>query len=93
MHHRLIAIFAILFIAVGGGGCASKSRSKRYEEVLMPVQTGSTLQRRVFVESTGEQKKKRKEKKKAPSTAKPETETAETPPTPEEEAPPPERYR
>lgn len=93
MYHRLIAIFALLSIALGGGGCASKSRSKRYEEVLMPVQTGSTLQRRVFVESTGDQKKKQKEKKKTPSKPKPETETAETPPTREEEAPPPERYR
>jgi hypothetical protein len=91
MHHRLIAIFAILSVALGGGGCASKS--KRYEQVLMPRQTGSTLQRRVFVESTRDQKKKRPEKKKAPSTPKPETEAAETPPTPEEEAPPPERYR
>ncbi|MEY2561397.1 MAG: hypothetical protein QOG51_1812, partial [Verrucomicrobiota bacterium] len=32
----------------------------------MPAQTGSTLQRRVFVESTGDQKKKRHEKKKSP---------------------------
>lgn len=91
MHQRLIAIFAILSIALGGSGCASKS--KRYEEVLMPAQTGSTLQRRVFVESTREHKKKRPEKKKAPTTPKPETERAETPPPDEEEAAPPERYR
>jgi hypothetical protein len=92
MHHRLIAIFALLSIALGGSGCASKSRSNRYEEVLMPLQTGSTLQRRVIVERTADVKKKRQEKKKR-QPAKPETEPAETPPTSEEEAPPPERFR
>lgn len=90
MHHRLIAIFALLCIALGGAGCASKSKSKRYEEVLLPLQTGSTLHRRIYVERTHDQKKKQKEKKKAP---KPETERDETPPADEEEAPPPERFR
>jgi hypothetical protein len=90
MHHRLIAIFALLCIALGGSGCASKSKSKRYKEVLLPLQTGSVLQRRIYVETTGNEKKKRQEKKKAP---KPETDRDETPPADEEEAPPPERFR
>jgi predicted component of type VI protein secretion system len=90
MHHRFIAIFALLCVVLGGVGCASKSKSKHYKEVLLPKQTGSALQRRLYIETTGEEKKKPKEKKKAP---KPETEPAETPPTAEEEAPPPERFR
>lgn len=90
MHHRFIAIFALLCVALGGVGCASKSKSKskQYKEVLLPKQTGSALQRRIYVETTGNEKKKPKEKKKAT-----ETEPAETPPTAEEEAPPPERFR
>lgn len=92
MHHRFIAIFALLCVALGGVGCASKSKSKskskQYKEVLLPKQTGSALQRRIYVETTGDEKRKPKEKKKAT-----ETEPAETPPTDEEEPPPPERFR
>ncbi len=86
MHHRTIAILAILFFAFGGGGCASKS-NKDYEEVLMPRQTGSTLHRRVLVPS--EPKKKSKPTKKP----KPETEPAEKTPAEEESTPPPDRFR
>jgi hypothetical protein len=90
MHHRLIAILAILCFAFGGGGCASKS-NKEYDEVLMPLQTGSTLQRRVYVPHSENTKKK--PKKKRPSSPKPETEPTETPPTEEEATPPPDRFR
>lgn len=88
MHHRFIAIFALFCIVLGGVGCASKPKSTQYKEVLLPKQTGSALQRRIYVETTGDEKKKPKEKKKVT-----ETEPAETPPPDEEEAPPPERFR
>lgn len=90
MHHRLLAILAILCFAFGGGGCASKS-NKDYEEVRMPLQTGSTLQRRMYVRTSGPTKKK--PKKKAPSSPKPEAEPSATPAPEEESTPPPERFR
>jgi hypothetical protein len=95
MQCRLIAILAILCFAFGGGGCASKS-NKDYEEILMPLQTGSVLQRRVLVKKEMETKPTKKKKKKPSSpTPKPEAEPAVTP-APEEEstpAPEPERFR
>lgn len=100
MHCRLIAIFAILCFAFGGGGCASKSRAD-YEEVLMPLQTGSVIQRRVQVKTDREVKppkeKATKEKPaketKKPAPPKPEAEPEETPAPQEESTPPPERFR
>jgi len=95
MHHRSIAILAIVFIAFGGGGCASKSRGD-YEEVLMPMQTGSTLQRRVWVRTGPEKssKKKKKKEKKETSASKPKAEPSATPAPEEESTPPPvERFR
>ncbi|HVF70182.1 MAG TPA: hypothetical protein VM940_01120 [Chthoniobacterales bacterium] len=113
MRHRFIAILTVVCFAVGLGGCetffqSSKPRSqkkkkprKQYEEVLMPGQTGSRLQRRVFVERAP-----RKEKSPAPknestpakpkATPAPEAEASPSPtPTPEEEASPTpaERFR
>jgi hypothetical protein len=89
MHHRSIAILAIVFIAFGGGGCASKSRGD-YEEVLMPLQTGSVLQRRVLVRTDKSPKKK---KKKETSASKPKTEPSATPAPEEESTPPVDRFR
>ena len=90
MHHRSIAILAILCFAFGGGGCASKS-NKDYDEVVMPLQTGSVLQRRTYVPHSDTKKKPKKKHAPAP---KPEAEPAETPPAPEEEGtPPPDRFR
>lgn len=112
MHHRLIAIFALVCFALAGAGCESlfqpsKPRSprkkkparerKQYEAVVMPLQTGSTLQRRMFVEkkSDEEPERKKKSKKKESAKPKPEAEPSDTPPpaiepTPE---PTPERFR
>lgn len=90
MHHRLLAIVAILCFAFGGGGCASDS-NKDYEEVRMPLQTGSTLQRRMYVRRSAETKKK--PKKKSPSSPKPEAEPSATPAPEEESTPPPEKFR
>ena len=103
MHCRLLAILAIFSFAFGGGGCASKS-NKDYEDVLMPLQTGSEIQRRVQVKAdhqtkpAAETKKKKKEKSKRPTpTPAPKPETTPKPeatPKPVEEATPePERFR
>jgi hypothetical protein len=91
MHHRSIAILAIVFIALGGGGCASKS-NRSYEEVLMPMQTGSVLQRRVWVRTEREKSPKKKKKKEA-STRKPDAEPSATPAPEEESTPPVDRFR
>jgi hypothetical protein len=91
MHHRSITILAIVFIAFGGGGCASKS-SRNYEEILMPMQTGSVLQRRVWVR-TEREKSPNKKKKKEVSTRRPEAEPSATPAPEEESTPPVDRFR
>jgi hypothetical protein len=89
MYHRSIAILAIVLIAFGGGGCASKS-NQQYEEVLMPLQTGSTLQRRVLVRTDRSPKKK---KKKDASKSKPKAEPSATPAPEEESTPSVDRFR
>lgn len=105
MHHRLIAIFAIVCFAFGAGGCESlfksskpksKKKQKQYQEVLMPLQTGSILQRRAYIEREPDSEPKKKPKKKESPKPKPEVEPAETPPPPTQEATPeptPERFR
>jgi hypothetical protein len=92
MHHRSIAILAAVFVAFGGGGCASKS-NQQYEEVLMPLQTGSTLQRRILVRTDKSPKKKKKKEKKETSTSKPKAEPSATPAPEEESTPPVDRFR
>jgi hypothetical protein len=93
MFYRAIAILAVVSLALGAGGCASKSHSN-YEEVLMPLQTGSTIQRRVYVpkgpESKSKKKKKEKEREKP---RKSEAEPSATPAPEEESTPPPDRFR
>jgi ABC-type uncharacterized transport system involved in gliding motility auxiliary subunit len=96
MDFRRIAILAILCLAVAFGGCRSKS-NKDFDEVLMPLQTGSVLQRRVQVKADEEpkpkkEKKETKEKKKAPA-PKPEAERSATPAPEEESTPPADRFR
>jgi hypothetical protein len=104
MHHRLIAILALLCFAFGGGGCElfqpskkpkSSSKKKRYKEVLMPLQTGSNLQRRAYIEQSDDIEPAKKPRKKKSPSPKPDAEPSETPPPTEEEspAPTPERFR
>jgi hypothetical protein len=101
MNYRSIALLTLLCMALATGGCESffdsfKSRperksKRRYEEVLLPGQTGSRLQRRMFVERGPDRKKSAAKKEKAAPKlqATPERETAATPsPTPEEESTP-----
>jgi hypothetical protein len=98
MQLRLLAILLVLGLALGAGGCASNS-NKDYEDVLMPLQTGSVLQRHVQVKADHQSKSKKKkkdekkkdEKKKAP---KPDAEPDATPAAEDEATPPPaDRFR
>jgi hypothetical protein len=91
MHHRSIAILAIVSVVFGGAGCASKS-NRRYEEVLLPLQTGSVLHRRVLVRAETEKKSKKKKKKES-SAPKPQAEPSATPAPEEESTPPVDRFR
>jgi hypothetical protein len=108
MHRRFIALLALVCFALSAGGCESlwkdpsgkrpkkKSTSKKqYQEVLMPKQTGSTLQRRVYVERGPESESKpTKKKKKEAAAPKPDAEPDATPAPEEESTPPPvERFR
>lgn len=94
MDHRLFAVLAIVCFAWEGAGCASESQRARREEIVMPLQTGSTLQRRVIVEKEGPAKKSKKKKESKRTTPKPgPTPEAEPSPQPEEETAQPERFR
>jgi hypothetical protein len=90
MQHRVIAILAVVCLALGAGGCASKNRD--YDEVLMPLQTGSVLHRRMQLR-TGPQTKSKKKKKDREKPRKPEAEPSATPAAEEEATPPPDRFR
>lgn len=83
MDHRLFAVLVIVGFALGGAGCASKEQIANREEILMPLQTGSTLQRRVLVEKEGAPKKSKKKKEKKEKQEPKEKEEAKRPtPTP-----------
>jgi hypothetical protein len=111
MPRRFIALLALVCFALSAGGCESfwkdppgkrpskskpKAKSKKqYEEVLMPLQTGSVLQRRAYVERRPDSESKpSKKKKKETAAPNPEAEPSATP-TPEEESTPPpvDRFR
>jgi hypothetical protein len=105
MHHRLIALLALFCFAFSAGGCElfesskkpkSSKKKKRYKEVMMPMQTGSNLQRRAYVETWDDEVEPAKKPKKKPSPSpKPDAEPSATPVPTEEEspAPTPERFR
>ena len=98
MDHRLTAGLVVMSIALGVAGCESlwsdsaRKSKKHYQEVVMPRQTGSVLQRRMYVPRGPEQKKKLA--KKETKAQKPEAEPSPSP-TPEDEASPPpsDRFR
>ena len=106
MHYRSIAVLTVCCFAFGLGGCEffrntpkpkKEKKSKReYQEVLMPQQTGSVLQRRAYI-VRGPDKKKSPTKKQSSTpkpTATPEPEASPTPKPEEESTPtPPERFR
>jgi hypothetical protein len=91
IHHRLIAVLTLASLAWGGSGCTSQWNTNS-EEVLMPLQTGSVLHRRVRVPAQQEKKSTRKKKKDA-STPKPEAAPSATPAPEEENTPPADRFR
>ena len=99
MHYRPIAVMALLCFALGGSGCGSwkitriesPESKKDYQEVLMPLQTGSVLHRRTYVLRGPETKKSSTKKKKSTSTA--EAEPSPTPAPEEESTPAPGRFR
>lgn len=108
MHRRFIALLALTCFALNAGGCESfwkdpsgkrpkkKSASKKeYKEVLMPLQTGSTLQRRTYVPvGPNSESKPTKKKKKEAAAPKPDAEPSATPAPEEESTPPPaDRFR
>jgi hypothetical protein len=96
MHHRLLAILLVPGLALGAGGCASNS-NKDYDEVLMPLQTGSVLQRHVQVKTDHQTKpkKKKKDEKKKDEKKKASDAEPDATPAPEDEATPPpaDRFR
>lgn len=91
MDHRSIAIFAIVCVALSAGGCVH-STNRDYDEILMPLQTGSRLHRRVMAPAEPEQRPKKKKKKEA-AAPKPEAEPSATPKPEEESTPPADRFR
>jgi hypothetical protein len=91
MQYRAFAILAVICLALSAGGCRSRA-NRNYEEVLMPLQTGSVLHRRVEVR-TDRQKKSKKKKTEKPRAPKPGAEPSATPSPEEESTPPPDRFR
>ena len=96
MDHRLFAILAVVCLALEGAGCAWMKKKPRGEEILMPPQTGSLLQRRVMVDSGEVVTKPKKKKEPKRTSPKPITSPKPTPapePTEEETPSAPERFR
>jgi hypothetical protein len=91
MHFRLIALLTLACLAWGGAGCTNRWNSDT-DEVLMPLQTGSVLHRRVRVPAEKD-KKPTKKKKKESSRPKAEAEPSPTPAPEEESTPPADRFR
>src|SRR4051812_13665965 len=97
MHLRVIASLAVVFVALGAGGCSSfkterKSNDRHYKEVFMPLQTGSHFQRRILV-PFGPEKKSTKKKQSTVPKREPEVEANATPAPEEESTPPPDKFR
>jgi len=96
MYHRFCAIFIVVCFAAATAGCASKSQRNR-EVVLLPLQTGSNINRRVVVDDESSLKKIVERESKRPSKKKKKTEEREVAPAepeqPEETPTPPEKFR
>ena len=95
MNNRLFAILIVVCLAGAGGGCASEAQ-KHKQEVLLPRQTGSNLNRRITVDDESSFKKTKPPKSRRPSkkSVKTEREPKRTEPEkPEETAAPPDRFR
>ena len=98
MNNRLFATLIVVCLAIAGAGCASKSRRNR-EVVLLPLQTGSNINRRIIVDDESSFKTMKRPESKRPSKKRVKTERTEserTTPEQPEETPtpaPPDRFR
>jgi hypothetical protein len=100
MNNRFFATLIVVCLALAVGGCASEAQKNR-EEVLLPRQTGSNLNRRIVVDNESsfkEKKKQSKSKRPAKKSAKtertePEKAKEPKPDQPEETTAPPDRFR
>ena len=88
----LLFFLVMIFAAVAAGGCSSNSRGN-YEELQMPLQTGSVLHRHIYVPTGPKKKSTAKKTTKEKKEAKPEAEPSATPKPEEESTPPPDRFR
>ena len=88
MDKRFFALLVVVCFALADAGCASK----QVEYAEMPLQTGSTLHRRVVVQPSAAKKTKSKETKRK-ETKRVEPEPEPTPTPPEEESTTPDRFR
>ncbi len=96
MDHRLFATLIVVCLAVAGAGCASEAQRHR-QEVLLPRQTGSNLDRRITVDDESSVKPTKRRESKRPSKKHVKTERTEPvraqPEQPEETPTPPDRFR
>ena len=95
MNNRLFATLIAVCLAVAGAGCTSQGE-RRGQEVLLPRQTGSNLNRRITLddESSLRPVKRSESKRPAKKRVKTEqTEPARAQPEQPEETPPPDRFR
>jgi cell division septation protein DedD len=88
MDKRFFSLLIVVCFALAEAGCASK----HVEYVEMPLQTGSTIHRRVAVQTSTLKKTKSKETKRK-ETKRVEPEPEPTPTPPEEESTTPDRFR
>ncbi len=98
MNTRLLAMLIIVCLAVAGAGCASEAQRRRArEEVLLPRQTGSNLDRRIKVDGESSSKHMKRPESKRPSKKRVKTERTEPDRVereqPEETPTPPDRFR
>jgi hypothetical protein len=96
MNNRLLASLIVVCLAVAGAGCASEAQRHR-QEVLLPRQTGSNLNRRITVDDESSFKQMKQPESKLPSKKRVKTERTEPerakPEQPEETTTPPDRFR
>jgi lipoprotein NlpI len=101
MNNRWFAILIVVCLAMAEAGCASEAQRRRNkEEILLPRQTGSNLDRRIIIDSdsnlkvTKRTESKRSSRKRVKTERSERTEPVRTEPEKPEETPtPPDRFR
>ena len=95
MNNRLFATLIVVCLALAGAGCASEAQRHR-QEVLLPRQTGSNLDRRITLDDESSLKPVKRSESKRPAKKRVKTERTEparAQPEQPEETPPPDRFR